>query len=76
MDLSGAPMTQPATDYQKILDKVSSLIEAPADVNDPTTRGYMIARAALVWVANFKGYEKAAELAYRLADELAGGKPK
>lgn len=64
-------MSGPATDYGKILVQVDEIIRTPADVNDASTRGYMIARAALIWVGNFKGYEKAAELAYRLADELS-----
>lgn len=64
------------TDYSDILTTVDGIITVPAKVDDMTTRGYMVARAALVWVANFKGYEKAAELAYKLADELAGGRPK
>lgn len=59
------------TDYAKITAAVERLIAEPAQVNDATVRAYMIARAALLFVMHLRDAEKASELAYKIADEIA-----
>lgn len=68
-------MNGPATAYARITRSVQNLI---ADVreNDSTVAAYMVARAALVFVSGIRGPRRAAELAYKLADEFASGDPK
>lgn len=60
-----------ASDYSQIVDAVERLIAAPAKVNDHTVRAYMIARAAILFVMHTRDAEKASELAYKIADEIA-----
>lgn len=65
-----------ATTYAAITTEVHRMIEIEHRPTDPTAVAYMIARAALLWVRATRGGEKASELAYKLADELATGSPK
>lgn len=59
--------------YARVVDAVDWIVACrTADTDDPTVTAYMIARAALLQVRALRSAEKAAELAYRLADEFAG----
>lgn len=56
--------------YDEALNVVRRLASANPEV-EPAVIGYMAARAALLLVAAVSGNERAAEIAYKLADELA-----
>lgn len=60
-----------AQTYASITKAVDQLVADHAE-NDPTVVEYMISRAALLRVRERRGADKAAQLAYRLADEFAG----
>ncbi len=62
---------QPAGAYAEITRGVHRLITDQDDI-EPEVAAYMIARAALITIRARRGADKAAELAYRLADEFAG----
>jgi hypothetical protein len=61
------------SDYARIAMATLKSIEA-ADC-DPAVAAYMVARIALLHVASLRGPERAAEMAYKLADEFAGECP-
>lgn len=64
-------MADRASSYTEIVGEVGALIERHVE-NDPTVTAYMVARAALLEVRGIRGAGRAGELAYALADELAG----
>lgn len=64
-------MTAPTT-YAEIVGAVRRLIAHHQIGNDATVSAYMVARAALLEVRACRGADRAAELAYKLADEFAG----
>lgn len=64
-------MGSPTTSYAEINKAVEDLIDKHVE-NDPTVTAYMIARSAVLQVRGLRGAEKAGELAYRIADEMAG----
>lgn len=59
------------TSYAEINRAVAELIDKHVE-NDPTVTAYMIARAAVLQVRGLRGSVRAGELAYRIADEMAG----
>lgn len=59
-----------AESYSEIVREVDELIGRHVE-NDPTVAAYLIARAALIEVRATRGPKNAAELAYKIADELA-----
>ena len=60
------------TPYSRVVRLVDETIAAQAPATDPTVSAYMVARAALLHVRALRGAHRAAELAYKLADEFAG----
>lgn len=60
-----------AYSYAEITRAVEGLIDHHVE-NDPTVTAYMIQRAAALRVRGLRGPKQAAELAYKIADELAG----
>ena len=58
--------------YQRVVDDVEHTIRREAPATEPTVTAYMVARAALLEVRAKHGAHRAAELAYKLADEFAG----
>ena len=64
----------PASSYALVTGLVDHAIGTVFAGNDSAQTAYLIARAALVYVANLRGTERASEMAYALADELVGGK--
>lgn len=60
----------PAAAYAAITKAVAYLISAHAD-NDRERAAYMVARAALLNIRAQKGDRAAAEMAFKLGDELA-----
>lgn len=67
-------MTGPSGAYAEVIKAVDEMIYA-AGGNDPTVIAYMVARAGLLAIRHMRGGQRAAELAYKLADELATGEP-
>ena len=59
-----------AGEFADIVRRVEREINV-SDWSDPSVRAYMIARAALLWVAKTRTSKDAADLAYAIADELA-----
>lgn len=57
--------------YSKVDDAVQRIISDRSETH-PTVVAYMIARAALLLVRSRHGAHRAAEIAYKLADEFAG----
>lgn len=64
-------MSAGTSSYAEITKAVGDLIDHHVE-NDPTVTAYMVARVALLNVRGLRGAGRAAELAYKLADELAG----
>lgn len=65
----------PATAYAAVTALVDNAIDEILVGNDPTVVAYLFARAGLVRVSAMRGPKRAAELAYRLADEFSTGAP-
>lgn len=69
-----APNPGPAESYAAISKQVELLLAYPYQKNPNSPRkqrAYMIMRAAALIIAQYEGQARAAELIYRLADELA-----
>ena len=64
-------MTKAKT-YAAIVSEVDAILARHREENDPTVIAYMTARASLLAIRGLRGSGRAAELAYNLADELAG----
>lgn len=62
-------MTVPS-DYSEISRLVDAIIDVRDGSNDPERRAYMVARSALLRIRALRP-QRAAEVAYGLADELA-----
>lgn len=62
----------PAASYALISREVDALV-AKASENDPDRAAYMVARAALLTVRGRRGEKAAAEVAFRLGDEMVSG---
>ena len=56
--------------YARLAVEVEALLAAHPET-DPTAAAYMIARLALLTVRALRGPKRAAEIAYKLADEFA-----
>lgn len=65
-------MSGPAAAYAQITAEVQRLIDEYAE-NDIERAAYMVARASLVVINSRRGGARAAEVAYKLADEFAIG---
>lgn len=65
----------PASAYAEITREVDRLGRQHQVGNDPTVSLYMIARAALLSMRALRGHKNAAELAYKIADELSTSGP-
>lgn len=65
----------PAGAYAEISRRVTELGRQHQVGNDATVALYMIARAALLQVRGLRGHTNAAELAYKIADELSTSGP-
>ena len=63
-------MSAKASSYAEITGSVDGLISHHVE-NDATVTAYLIARAALLQIRGIRGAGRAAEIAYRLADEFA-----
>lgn len=64
----------PASVYGRISSSLGNIFHKYGDEAEPTAIAYMIARYALLAVRSQRGSRRAAELAYKLADEFAGEK--
>lgn len=60
-----------ASVYAQIVGEVRQIIARHSE-NDPTVCAYMVMRVAALDVRGLRGDARAAELAYAIADELAG----
>jgi hypothetical protein len=60
----------PASSYSQITTETRQAIWRHSGA-DPTVSAYMICRAALLFIMGVRGRQRAAELAYALADEFA-----
>ena len=60
------------TPYSRVVDDVDHTIGRESPATDRTVIAYMVARAALLAVRSVYGPMRAAEIAYKLADEFAG----
>jgi hypothetical protein len=66
----GASSKTPGSPYSRICETINQLI-ASEDAVDPTVCAYIIASVALAEVSRARGSERAAEIAYMLADDLS-----
>jgi hypothetical protein len=69
--ISSGDAEGPATAYAEAVRRVGVLIAESAPVSDQARFAYMVARAALLYVRAMADAERAAEMAYSLADEFA-----
>lgn len=62
----------PATQYLEASKGVEALVaHLSTGENDPDRAAYFVARAAILMASTRHGYQGAAEIAYRIADEFA-----
>lgn len=67
----------PAETYAAVTKQVEMMLRIPYPGSKGAPerqRAYMIARAALLVISHAEGLQRAAELAYQLADEMATGR--
>lgn len=63
-------MSGPASTYASVCRAVDAIVAQVAE-NDPTVVLYMVARYALLRVSSLRGPQRAAELGYKITDEIA-----